>query len=283
MEEEVKLFDAININTVFIRLYNYIRVLGIGRQCQEDNTPVTDEDQVDNFIKTFVIDDNDSNEEIQKKWLSLKNINHLKNVYGSILFYAIIAGIQYLLSLKTFHTIEKESVRVLSNLIPTNIHPLIHKYVLSGNFLYTLLQIVSGSYIVLGLIESVYWILRNSKYIISDIMSTIFLCLISIAFITIGYLFVMKVIYLILIIFGEHSIISNIIVYGYLLINLYDLCIVLNNIYMVEYSRYIGEYIVFIIYTILLIFSITAIIYTFSNNIHVIIKYINDMYTSIKA
>ncbi|OAG33653.1 hypothetical protein NEIG_02061 [Nematocida sp. ERTm5] len=265
MEEEVKLLDVININTGFIELYNYIRVLGIGLQCPRYNTPITDEDQVDNSIKTFVIDGNDNNQEIEKKWLNLKNINHSKNVYGSILLNAITLGIRYLILLKIFHTIEKESVHALSNLIPTNIYPLLHKYVLSGNFLYTLFQIVSGSYIIMGLIESVYYILRNSKYITFDIIRTIFLCLFSIACITIGYLFVMKVVSLIIIIFGEHSIISNILLYGYLLINLCDLCITLNNIYMIEYSdRRIGEYIVFILYTILLIMSITAIIYTFS-------------------
>ncbi|KAI5167968.1 hypothetical protein NEIRO03_2313 [Nematocida sp. AWRm78] len=272
-----------NIGIDFIGLYNYIRVLGIGPQIQEDNTPATDKDQVDNYIKTFVIDGNDSNEEIQKRWLSLKPINRL-STYGLVLFCIIILGIQYSLSLKTFHTIEEESVRVLSNLIPTNIHPLLHKYVLSGNFIFTLLQIVSGSYIVLGLIESVYWILRKSKDITSDIMSTIFLCLFSIVCIKMGCSLVAGVISLILIIFGEHSIISNIIVYGYLLIVLYGVCSLLNNIYKKKHSdRYIGEYIVFIIYTMLLIMSITAIIYIFSDNIVKIIEYSNDIYTSIRV
>ncbi|OAG32117.1 hypothetical protein NEIG_01848 [Nematocida sp. ERTm5] len=275
--------EITNIGTDFIGLYNYIRVLGIGPQIQEDNTSVTDKDQVDNFIKTFVIDGNDSNEEIQKNWLSLKPINRL-STYGLVLFCSIILGIQYSLSLKTFHTIEKESVHVLSNLIPTNIHPLLHKYILSGNFIFTLLQIVSGSYIVLGLIESVYWILRKSKDITSDIMSTIFLCLFSIVCIKIGCSLVVGVVSLILIIFGEHSIISNIIVYGYLLIVLYGLCMILNNIYKKKHSdRYIGEYIVFILYTMLLIMSITAIIYIFSDNIVKIIEYSNDIYTSIRV
>ncbi|KAI5131300.1 hypothetical protein NEPAR04_2514 [Nematocida parisii] len=268
-----------NISINYIGLYNYIRVLCIGLQTQEENTPVTDKDQIDNYIKTFYIDGNDSNDEIEKKWLRLKHIDRL-TMYGSIFLSSILMVILYLISLKSFHIIEEKSVHALSNLIPTNIHPLLHEYVLSGNFLYTLLQIVSGSYIVMGLIEPVYWILRKSKNIAKHIISSIFLGLFTMASGYTIYLIVMWTVSLILRLVEDYTIIFDIIVYGYLLVTFYGLCLLLYIIYKKKQSnRCIGEYITSILYTILLIMCIAAVIYTYSNNIFEIIECIkNELY-----
>ncbi|KAI5157135.1 hypothetical protein NEPAR06_2394 [Nematocida parisii] len=269
-----------NISINYIGLYNYIRVLCIGLQTQDEKTPVTDKDQIDNYIKTFYIDGNDSNDEIEKKWLRLKHIDHL-TIYGSILLSSILVVILYLISLKLFHVIEEKSVHALSNLIPTNIHPLLHEYVLSGNFLYTLLQIVSGSYIIIGLMESVYWILRKSKNIIKHIIGIIFLGLFTVASGYTIYLVVMWTVSLILRLVEDYTIIFDIIVYGYLLVTFYGLC--LFGLYIIykkkQSNRCIGEYIASILYTILLIMCIAAVIYTYSNNIFEIIECIkNELY-----
>ncbi|KAI5157134.1 hypothetical protein NEPAR06_2393 [Nematocida parisii] len=183
--------------------------------------------------------------------------------------------ILYLISLKSLHTIEEKSAHALSNLIPTNIHPFLHEYVLSGNFLYTLLRIVSGSYIVIGLMESVYWILRNSKNIAKHIISIIFLGLFTMASGYTIYLIVMWIVSLILRLVEDYTIISNIIVYGCLFLRTLILYDHIHNVYEKRYSnRHISEYIASIVYIILLIMCIAAVIYTYSDNIFEIIKYV---------
>ncbi|EIJ89458.1 hypothetical protein NEQG_00228 [Nematocida parisii ERTm3] len=238
-----------------------------------------DKCNIHNCIRTFVINGDDSHEEIEKKWTAIPPTKYY-NAYNSVYLGSILMVILYLISLKSFHIIEEKSAHALSNLIPTNIHPLLHEYVLSGNFLYTLLQIVSGSYIVMGLIEPVHWILRKSKNIAKHIISSIFLGLFTMASGYTIYSVIIWTVSLILRLVEDYTIISNIIVYGYLLATFYGLCLLLYIIYKKKQSnRCIGEYITSILYTILLIMCIAAVIYTYSNNIFEIIECIkNELY-----
>ncbi|EIJ89388.1 hypothetical protein NEPAR06_0466 [Nematocida parisii] len=274
MEEPVEL-EINKIKIDFICLYNYIKILFIGVCPKNQNASLaTDKDNVHNCIGTFVINVNDSLEEIEKKWLALPPIKYY-NAYNSIYADNIIVVALYLILLKAFHVIEEKSAHALSNLIPTNIHPFLHEYVLSGNFLYTLLQIVSGSYIIMGLIEPVYWILRKSKNITKKILNPILFGLFAVAFAYTVYLIAMWMIFLILRLVEDYTIISNIIVYGYLFLKSLILYDHIYSVYKKRHSnRYIGEYIASILYTILLIMSIGAVIYTYSDNILKIIKYV---------
>ncbi|KAI5131483.1 hypothetical protein NEPAR04_2483 [Nematocida parisii] len=270
VELEVK-----NIEIDFIYLYNYIKVLFIGLCSNNENTSLeTDKDNIHNRIRTFVINSDDSHEEIEKKWAATPPTKY-SNAYNLVYVGSIILIILYLISLKSLHTIEEKSVHALSNLIPTNIHPFLHDYVLSGNFLYKLLRIVSGSYIIIGLMESVYWILRKSKNITKNILNIILFGLFAVACGKIGYSVIMWIVSLILRLVEDYSIISNIIVYGYLF---FRTIVLYNNIYMVykkrHSNRHISEYIASIVYIILLIMSIAAVIYTYSDNIFEIIEYV---------
>ncbi|EIJ89484.1 uncharacterized protein NEPG_00988 [Nematocida parisii ERTm1] len=275
MGELVKL-EVKNIEIDFIYLYNYIKVLFIGVLCSNnENIPLeTDKDNIHNCIRTFVINGDDSHEEIEKKWTAIPPTKYY-NAYNSVYVGSIIVVAFYLLSLKSLHTIEEKSAHALSNLIPTNIHPFLHEYVLSGNFLYTLLRIISGSYIIIGLMESVYWIFIKSKNILLNIISIIVFGLFAVACGKIGYSVIMWIVSLILRLVEDYSIISNIIVYGYLF---FRTIVLYNNIYMVykkrHSNRHISEYIASIVYIILLIMSIAAVIYTYSDNIFEIIEYV---------
>ncbi|KAI5166722.1 hypothetical protein NEIRO03_1271 [Nematocida sp. AWRm78] len=260
-----------NINTDFICLYNCIKVLVINALIPLEVRKQSYKNQ-DSNSGSFVINDNDNNEQIEKKWLTLGiHMNHyIEYILGMIFIFvcAILMGILCLISLKTCHIIEKESVHALRNLIPINTYPLLHKYVLSGNFIYTLLMILPVSYITKILIETAYWIYKKSESInIANIIDVTLIFSIITVSIYFGYSFIMWKVSSKLTYVENSSIQSNVLLYGWLLIGLLYITYNIYTIYKKKRMfRHVSEYIAGILYTILLIMSITAIIYTFTNN-----------------
>ncbi|KAI5167967.1 hypothetical protein NEIRO03_2314 [Nematocida sp. AWRm78] len=268
--EETQL-EIKNMEIDFICIYNHIQILVIGAYRNEENTPpVTDKAHVDNCIRAFVIDGNDSHEEIQKKWLELPYTKYY-DLYNLVYIVNIVLSIFYLLSLRIFQAIEEKSVHALSNLIVTHTHPLIHEYVLTGNFFYTLLQIVSGTYIIMGFIKSICWMYKKSKD--AYILNISIFGLLAIICIYTVYLVIIWLAFLILNLVEDYSVISDIIVYGCLFFGILKVYIGIHNIYTKNHViKHIGEYIAIVLNIILLIMSGTAIIYTFSDNILDIIE-----------